>query len=284
MGLALFLLLLLLTGLGAGLLGSLTGLGGAVVVLPILVIGFELPFPTAAAAGFTTILATSAASGSAYLHDRLCDLKIGMFLEIATVPGALLGAAGMVFLVHAALSSALLIALGFVLLGLLPGTLRRGGKSRPAPPAPDATAVALGLRGRYHDAALGQDVSYVAGRTRPALAWAFGAGAVSGLFGIGGGVLKVHALEHHLGLPMTVATATSNCMIGVTAAAGAGILLEAGFLNPVIAAPVTIGTAIGALVGSRVLPSLTNQTVRWVFLPVLAGLAIELVLRGLSIA
>lgn len=285
MGLGLLLLLLLLTGLGAGLLGSLTGLGGAVVVLPVLVIGFGLPFPTAAAAGFTTILATSASSGSAYLHERLCDLKIGMFLEIATVPGALLGAVTMVFLVHSSLTSGLLVALGFVLLGLLPGTLRRGRPSRGRAPAPpDATSVALGLEGSYFDEALGVAVPYRAARTKPALAWAFGAGAVSGLFGIGGGVLKVQALEHYLGLPMKVATATSNFMIGVTAAAGAGVLLDAGFLNPVIAAPVTIGTAIGALVGSRVLPSLSNQTVRWVFLPVLAGLAIELVLRGLSVA
>lgn len=284
-GLVLFLLLLLLTGVAAGLVGSLSGLGGAVVVLPVLVIGFDLPFQTAAAAGFTTILATSAASGSAYLKDRLCDLKIGMFLEIATVPGALIGAATMVYLVHAALGSALLVALGIVLLGLLPGTLLRGRSGSSAPSrVPDRTSLALGLSGSYHDDSTGKDVRYVAARTRPALAWAFGAGAVSGLFGIGGGVLKVHALEHHLGLPMKVATATSNFMIGVTAAAGAGVLLEAGFLNPVIAGPVTVGTALGALVGSRLLPTLTNQTVRWVFLPVLAGLAIELVLRGLSVA
>ncbi len=284
MGVVLFLLLLLLTGLLAGLVGSLTGLGGAVVVLPILVIGFSLPFPTAAAAGFTTVLATSAASGSAYLRDRLSDLKIGMFLEVATVPGALVGATTLVYLAHAELTSALLVALGILLLGLIPDTFRRGRGAAPPPGTPDRWSVRFGLRGRYHDDATGTDVAYTAARTRPALLWAFGAGVVSGAFGIGGGAFKVQALERHLGLPMKVATATSNFMIGVTAAAGASVLLEAGFFNPVIAAPVTIGTAVGAFAGSRLLPNLRNQTVRWFFLPVIGALAIELILRGLSIA
>jgi uncharacterized membrane protein YfcA len=278
----LFVLLLLLTGLAAGLVGSLTGLGGAVVVLPVLVLAFGLPFETAAAAGFTTILATSAASGSAYLRDRLCDLRIGMFLEIATVPGAIAGTVVMVTLVHAQLGAALLVALGVVLIGLVPGAIDRTRAPR-APRTPDRVAQRLDLTGTYHDEATNRDVPYAAERTAPALAWALGAGLVSGMFGIGGGVLKVQALERHLGLPMKVATATSNFMIGVTGAAGAGVLLEAGFLNPLVAGPVTVGTAIGALAGSRLLPSLRNRTVRWFFLPVLVALAIELILRGLSI-
>ncbi len=284
MGVLVFLLLLLLTGLLAGLVGSLTGLGGAVVVLPVLVIGFSLPFPTAAAAGFTTVLATSAASGSAYLRDRLSDLKIGMFLEIATVPGALLGATTLVFLVHAKLAPALLVGLGLLLLGLLPDTFRRGQGSVPAPAAPDGLSRRMGLTGQYHDEATGAEVRYTAARTRPALSWALLGGFVAGAFGIGGGVFKVRALERHLGLPIKVATATSNFMVGVTAAAGASVLLEAGFLNPVVAAPVTVGTAVGAFVGSRFLPTLRNRTVRWIFLPVLGALAVELILRGLSIA
>lgn len=283
MDVGLFVLLLFLTGVLAGVVGSLSGLGGAVVVLPVLVLGFGLPFETAAAAGFTTILATSAASGSAYLHERLTDLRIGMFLEIATVPGAVAGTAGLVLLVHAHLASALLVGLGVVLLALVPGIVGRN-RTPHVPRPPDRLSRALRLEGTYHDQATGADIRYVAERTAPALGWAATAGLVSGLFGIGGGAFKVQALERALGLPMKVATATSNFMIGVTGAAGASVLLEAGFLNPLVAGPVTLGTALGALGGSRLLPSLRNRTVRWLFLPVLIGLAVELMLRGLAIA
>jgi uncharacterized protein len=278
------LLLLALSGAVAGLVGSLSGLGGGVVVIPVLLIFFRAPFPVAAGAGLITILATSSATGAAYVRDRLTDLRIGMFLEIATVPGALIGATLTVFLVHANLDEALLIALGAVLLLVIPGSLARHGEELPPPVTPDRLSREVGLYGAYHDTALDRTVRYEAESTERALPVMFGAGLVAGMFGIGGGVFKVLALERFLRLPMKVATATSNFMIGVTAAAGGGILLAAGFVNPVVAAPVALGTALGAYGGSRVLPRLHNRTVRVLFLPVIAALAVETILRGLGIA
>jgi len=282
--LVLFAVLVVLTGIAAGLVGSLTGLGGAVVVIPVLVIAFAVPFPYAVGTGFLTILATSSTTGAAYIRDHLSDLRIGMFLEIATVPGALLGATFTVFLVHANLSNALLIALGAILLAIVPGTYARRHVELPTGVVPDARSKRLALAGEYHDLALERDVRYEAGRTRPALGVMFGAGVTSGMFGIGAGVFKVLALERYLGLPMKVSTATSNFMMGVTAAAGAGILLSAGYVNPIIGAPAALGTAAGAYIGSKVLPGLRNQTVRWLFLPVMIALALEIILRGLGLA
>jgi uncharacterized protein len=280
--LGLFVLLVALTGIAAGLVGSLTGLGGALIVIPILVIAFGVDFPTAAGAGLMTILATSSTTGAAYLRDRLTDLRIGMFLEIATVPGAILGATATVFLTHANLDDALLIGLGFILLAIVPLSYAHRNEELPPEVVPDARSTRLGLRGTYYDEALGHDVPYQAARTAPALGVMFGAGVVSGMFGIGGGVFKVVALERFLRLPMKIATATSNFMIGVTGAAGAGILLAAGFVNPLVAAPAALGTAAGAYLGSQVLPGLRNRTVRLLFLPVVVALAIEVIVRGLG--
>jgi uncharacterized protein len=278
-----FLVILVVLGLAAGLVGSLTGLGGSVVVLPILVIVFGVSFPTAAGVGMVTILATSSATGAAYVRDRLSDLRIGMFLEIATVPGALIGAGLTVYLSHANFNDALLVALGFVLLAVIPGSISRRHIEIPTGVVPDARSRILGLTGQYHDGPLDRDIPYAAGDTSPALGVMFSAGLVSGMFGIGAGVFKVLALERYLGLPMKVATATSNFMMGVTAAAGAGILFAAGYVNPVLAAPVAIGTASGAYLGSRVLPGLRNRTVRLMFVPVIAVLAVEVILRGLGL-
>lgn len=282
--LALFVALLVLLAVAAGLVGSLTGLGGGVVVIPLLVVLFGASVPTAIGTGFVTILATSTASGSAYVRDRLSDLRIGMFLEIATVPGALIGATATVFLAHANLGSALLIALGVVLFATIPTSLGRWNIELPEPMAPDARAQRLGLSGEYHDNVLDRDVPYHAARTTPALGTMFGAGVISGMFGIGAGVVKVLALERFLNLPMKISTATSNFMIGVTAAAGAGVMVTAGYVNPFIAAPVAIGTTLGAYFGSRLLPGLRNRTVRLIFLPIIAALALEVILRGLGIA
>ena len=283
MDLGLFVLLLALVAVAAGLVGSLTGLGGAVIMIPVLLIFFGVPFPLAVGTGAITILATSSTTGAAYLRDRLTDLRIGMFLEIATVPGAFLGASLTVLLTHANLDNALLIVLGFILLAIVPGAIARRNEELPSGVVPDRRSVALGFAGEYHDEALREDVAYRAADTDPALGVMFGAGVVSGMFGIGAGVFKVIALERFLRLPMKVATATSNFMIGVTAAAGAGILLAAGYINPLVAAPVAIGTTAGAYVWSQILPNLHNRTVRLLFLPVIVVLAVEIILRGLGL-
>ena len=278
-----FVLLLAAVAVAAGLVGSLTGLGGGVIMIPVLVIAFNVPFPIAVGTGVVTILATSSTTGTAYVRDRLSDIRIGMFLEIATVPGALIGATATVLLVHANFSDALLIALGLILLAIVPGAIARRHEELPHDVHPDARSIRLGFRGEYPDPALGHGVTYQAADTNSGLGVMFGAGLVSGMFGIGAGVFKVLALERFMKLPMKVSTATSNFMIGVTAAAGAGVLFAAGYVNPLLAAPAALGTAVGAYGGSRILPGLRNRTVRLIFLPIIVLLAVEVILRGLGI-
>ncbi len=276
-------LLLLLFAIGAGFLGSLAGLGGGVIIVPILVILFHVPFVLAVGASAISVLATSNTAGSAYVHDHLTDLRIGMFLEIATVPGALIGATLTIYLTKAGLVPLLLIALGVVLLATIPGSFMKHHTEVPEGVVPDHLSRRLGFGGSYQDKHLRRQVDYMGESTKPALGVMFSAGIVSGMFGIGSGVLKVLALDRAMKLPMKVSTATSNFMIGVTAAAGAGVLLAAGYMNPVLAAPVALGTTLGAFVGSRILPGLSNSVVRYVFLVLMAVLAVELILRGLGI-
>jgi len=276
------LLLLLLVGIGAGLLGSLSGLGGGVVIVPILVVGFQVPLVDAIGASAVSVLATSTTTGAVYVRDRLADVRIGMFLEIATVPGALVGVTSTLLLAKVGLTSALLVGLGVVLLLTVPGGLRRPPESEPPQPA-DARSRRLDLRGSYYDARTHQELPYQAGRTTPALLTMFGAGTVSGMFGIGSGVLKVLALERFLGLPPKVATATSNFMIGVTVAASVGVLLLAGYVNPVLAAPVALGTVAGSLVGSQALPRISDRRLAILFVAVIAILGVELILRGVGV-
>jgi uncharacterized membrane protein YfcA len=277
------LLLLAVIAVGAGFVGSLAGLGGGVILTPVLVIGFHVPFILAVGASAISVLATSSASGAAYVRDHLTDLRIGTFLQVTSVPGAIVGAAAVIFLTRAGLDSALLVAFGVLVLALIPGSLARRNEELPKGVVPDSLSRRFHFGGRYHDTHLGRDVRYQAERTPSAMGVMFGAGVISGLFGVGGGVLKVVALEREMHLPMKVSTATSNLMIGVTVAAGASVLLVAGYVSPLLAAPVALGTTIGAYLGSRLLPSLSNTTVRWIFLPVIAAIGIEVILQGLGL-
>ena len=246
--LALFVALLVLVGIAAAV-GSLTGLRRRGRD-PLLIIVFGAWVPVAIGAGFVTILATSSATGTAYVRDRLSDLRIGCFSEIATVPGALIGATATVFLAHANLESALLVALGVVLLAIFRGAWLVGNIELPEPMPQDARARRLGLTGDYHDDALDRGVH----SRRPGRPGARSHVRRGGGFGNVryrcGGVQGPRARAFSQS-PDEVSTPTSNFMIGVTAAAGAGVMMSAGYVNPVIAAPVAIGTAFGAYLGSR---------------------------------
>jgi uncharacterized protein len=281
--LGLILLLIAVAAIAAGLVGSLTGLGGAVVMIPVLVVFFAVPFVDAIGLGAVTVFATSITSGATYVRDRLSDLRIGMFLEIATVPGALVGATLTVAIAHYNLAGGLMVALGVVLILMVPASVLRHREELPTGVVPDERSQRLGLTGHYVDKATGAPVDYVAADTNSALGIMFGAGIVSGMFGIGSGVLKVQALDGALHLPMKVSTATSNFMIGVTVAAGASVLLAAGYINPVYAAPVAVGAMVGAYGGSRILPGLRNQTIRWLFALVVVALGLELILRSVGL-
>ena len=278
--LLLYLLALALIAILAGFVGSLTGIGGGVIVIPVLVIFFQVPFVEAVGASVVTVLANSATTGSAYIRDRLTDVRIGMFLEIATVPGAIIGATATVLLAKANLEAALLVALGTILILLSVAGFARHREDSLEPAVPDARSRRLGFKGEYYDEQLKRKVAYRAADTDSALGVMFSAGLISGMFGIGSGVLKVFALDGALKLPIKVATATSNFMIGVTACAGAGVLLAAGYVNPVLVAPVAIGATVGAYTGSRLLPGMRSQTVRIAFLLVVIALSVELIIRG----
>ncbi len=271
---------LLAIATGAGFLGSLAGLGGGVILTPVLVLFFGIPFGEAVGASAISVLATSTTTGAAYVHDRLTDLRIGNFLQIATVPGALIGAAATVLLAHTSYVPFLLIALGVVLLSTVPGTVAMGHEESPPTSGGDRISQRLRLEGNYFDRLQRRVIHYRGQNSNQALGVMFGAGIVAGLFGIGSGVLKVLALDRALRLPMKVSTATSNFMIGVTATAGIGVLFAGNLIVPMIAAPVAIGTTLGAYGGSRLLPFLTNRLIRWVFIGILVILSVETIVRG----
>ncbi len=273
-------LALLAIAAGAGFLGSLVGLGGGIILAPVLVLFFGIPFGDAVGASTVSVLATSTTAGAAFVHSRLTDLRIGNFLQIATVPGALIGATATVLLAHTSLVPVLLIALGVVLLSPLLGGLGLHEEEHASEAPGDSISQRLHLEGSYFGQVRRRVVHYRAKNSTGALEVMFGAGIVAGLFGIGSGVLNVLALDRVLRLPIKVATATSNFMIGVTATAGVGVLFLGGLVLPMLAAPVAIGTTAGAYFGSRMLPSLTNRLIRVIFFMVLVFLSVETIVRG----
>ncbi len=259
----------------AGVLGALAGIGGGLLVVPALTIVFGIDIRFAIGASIVSVIATSSGAAAAYVRDRLTNLRIGMFLELATTSGAVIGA----LLVSVVPTEFLFLLLGTVLLlsaAMQLGRLHEVIDTRP----PDPLAERLGLVDVYPDARLGRDVPYHARRIPLGVALMGLAGLVSGLLGIGSGALKVLAMDVAMGLPIKVSTATSNFMIGVTAAASAGIYVGRGDVDVRIAAPVALGVLVGAVGGARLLGRLSNRTVRLLFVPVLAAIGIETILRG----
>jgi uncharacterized membrane protein YfcA len=274
-----FVVVLLIGAVLAGLVGSLVGLGGGILIVPLLTIGLGVDFRFAAGASIVSVIATSSGAAAAYVRDRLTNLRVGMFLELATTTGAILGA------VAAALISpkALFIVFGAVLaLSVIP-LVARLGEELPTGVTPDRWGSRLRLQSSYPDAALGREVHYTATRVPLGFAIMALAGLLSGLLGIGSGAFKVIAMDTVMRLPMKVSTTTSNFMIGVTAAASAGVYFGRGDVHPLIVAPVALGVLIGAGIGSRLLVKLSNRAIRRVFVPVLLLVATEMILRGLGV-
>jgi uncharacterized membrane protein YfcA len=263
----------------AGVTGALAGVGGGMLVVPALTLLFGIDIRLAIGASIVSVIATSSGAAAAYVRDRITDMRIGMFLELATTSGAVVGA-----LLAAVVAPAILyVLLGVVLLGSALQQVARLGEA--VEPALVVTPLAARLRlvGSYPDPQLRREVPYAARRVPLGFALMAGAGVMSGLLGIGSGALKVLAMDGAMHLPMKVSSATSNFMIGVTAAASAGIYLSRGDVDPTIAAPVALGVLAGAVVGARVMPRLSNRQVRLVFLPVLVAIGLEMVLRGVGI-
>ena len=275
----LFFILVFAASLFAGLVGALVGLGGGVFVVPLLTLAFGLPIHEAIGASIVSVIATSSGAAAAYVRDRLTNLRVGMFLEIATTLGALTGA----FLAVIAPTGALFLVFGAVLIISAVPLAIRIGEELPRGVKNDRLARTLGLAGSYPDQHLGEEVAYEVTHVPAGFSMMYVAGLISGLLGIGSGSFKVLAMDSAMRLPMKVSTTTSNFMIGVTAAASAGIYFERGDINPLIAAPVALGVLAGATIGARTLARLSNTTIRKLFIPLLVLIAAEMLFRGGSV-
>ncbi len=265
--------------IAAGVIGALGGVGGGILIIPALTVIFGVDIHHASGAAVVAVIATSSGAAAAYVRDRLTNMRIGMFLELATTSGAVIGA-----LLSAVVPTQFLFFLLGAVLFLSGGQqLRRLHEELPPEGEPGGLAARMGLASSYPDARLGREVEYQARRVPLGFVMMGGAGLVSGLLGTGAGPLKVLAMDGAMRLPMKVSSTTSNFMIGVTAAASAGIYIGRGLVNASIAAPVALGVLIGALSGARLLVRMSNSGVRRVFIPVLLVIALEMVLRGFGV-
>ncbi len=267
---------LFVISVAAGFVGAMSGMGGGVVLVPALTL-LGLDIKHAIAISCVSVIATSSGSAAAFVRDRITNLKVGMFLEMFTILGALAGAA----VTLAVGQNLLVIAFGLLLLFSWTALfLDRHHDWHPVE-RQDAFSRWLELEGSYPDLAAGQTICYRATRAYLGGPMMFGAGLVAGMLGIGAGALKVLIHDLVMGLPPKVSTTTSNLVIGVTALAGTSVYLAAGLIDPSLAAPVMLGILLGAFLGTRLLVRLTNKAVRVFFLCVLLVLGLEMLLRGI---
>jgi uncharacterized protein len=276
----LFLLVMFVASFGAGALGALVGLGGGILIVPILTIGFDLNIRLAIGASIVSVIATSSGAGAALVRDRLTNIRVASFLQVATVLGAIGGA---IIAPYIGTRWLYLLFGGILLFSAMP-MVRKVSQDVPADLVNDAWADKLQLASSYPERRLGKDVHYSVTGVPLGFSLMLLAGTISGLLGIGSGALKVLAMDTGMKLPIKVSSATSNFMIGVTAAASAGIYFWRGEVLPFVAAPVALGVLAGSVLGAKMLVRFRSGTVRLVFTLVLAGVAIQMLLRGLGIA
>jgi hypothetical protein len=279
MDLIAFSVAVLFTSVGAGVVGAILGLGGGILLIPILTIFYRVDLHYAMGASIISVIATSSGAAASYLRTGLSNLRVGLFLVMATITGALVGA----FLSRVVPVHVLELILGLALSYSAFTIIKQLQDELPTHLSEDPLALRFGLEGRYHDLRLDREVPYRARRVAGGFAAMFGAGLLSGMLGIGSGAFKVLAMDYLMRLPMKVSTATSNFMIGLTAAASAGIYFSRGDINVLIVAPVAIGVLGGAYLGTTLMARMRNTTVRKLFLPVVVYLALSMILRGLGI-
>ena len=268
-----FTLILLLAAYCAGLLGSLTGLGGGVVVIPVLTLGFGVDFHYAIGAALVASIATSSGSGSAYVKEGITNVRLGMFLEIATTIGAVCGAAVAIYLNN----NVIAIIYGLVL--LLTAAMQQRRKSDHEGVMGSETARRLKLYGSWPQKD-GTVKHYQLRHVGGGFGVMYVAGVLSGILGIGSGVLKVLAMDAMMKVPFKVSTTTSNFMMGVTACASAVIYVQRGIIEPGIACPVMIGVLFGALTGARLLKRMDVRVLRQIFCVAIVLVAINMIWQG----
>ena len=268
----------ILVGMGsfvAGLVGSLTGLGGGVVLVPLLTLFFKVDIRYAVGASLVSVIATSSGAAAAYVKEGISNIRIGMFLEIATTLGAIFGA----FLAARISTSAIATVFGLTLLysAVLSGRPR---VKLTTDDIPDPLATRLRMNGSFPTP---EGIRHYFVRRVPAgFSLMFGAGALSGLLGIGSGAVKVLAMDQAMRIPFKVSTTTSNFMIGVTAAASAGVYLHRGYIDPGLAMPVMLGVLAGSLLGTRILVRTHTKWLRLIFGGIILLLGIQMLYKGLT--
>jgi uncharacterized membrane protein YfcA len=268
-------ILLLVTAIAAGFLGALLGLGGGIIIVPVLTLFYHVNIRYAIAASLISIVATSSGAAASYLKDSLTNLRLAVFLEIGTVSGAMVG----FFLATFIQAKYLFLLFGFFLFfsALMMLRKREGQLSITNHPWADA----LKLDGAYPEGD-GKWVFYKVQQVPLGLIAMFGAGVLSALLGIGSGIFKVLAMDGAMKLPIKVSSATSNFMIGVTASASAGAYLLRGDIIPEIAAPVSVGIIIGSFLGAKAMVKMPANRIRQIFVVVLIIVSVQMVWKGLS--
>jgi len=275
----LVLLALFAVAVAAGTFGALAGLGGGIIIVPVLTLFFGVNVHYAIGASVVSVIATSCGAAATYIKANLTNIRIGLFLEMATTVGALSGA-----FVGVYLAGPILFFIFAVVLGLSAFVMwRKRNQEQAQKVEPDSWSKKLKLGDHYFDSASGQEVAYEVQGARPALGVMYIAGVVSGLLGIGSGALKVPAMDLLMKLPIKVSSATSNFMIGVTAATSAGVYLARGYINPYLAAPVALGVLLGSVVGSKLLIKLQGGVIRRLFIILLIVLTLQMFLKAFGV-
>ncbi len=267
--------LLAVGAFAAGILGALTGLGGGIVIVPLLTLGFGIDIRYAIGTSLISVIATSSGAAAAYVREGYTNIRVGMLLEVGTTIGAIAGA----YIAGLVPTGAIAVIFGLVLLFTAYRSLRPIEEHITAAP-PDRWAKRLRLNSTYPTP---EGLRPYSVQSVPAGMALMGvAGVLSGLLGIGSGVVKVLAMDQAMRLPFKVSTTTSNFMIGVTAAASAGLYLHRGYIDPGLALPVMLGVLTGALFGARALARARTKTLRTIFTGVVAILAVEMLYKGLT--
>jgi uncharacterized protein len=266
------LLAIFVVAFGVGLLGSMLGIGGGVLIIPLLTLVFGVPIKTAIGASIVSVIATSSAAGAVYVGHGMTHTRLAMILEIATTLGALAGGLTAVLIDP----RYLFLLFGAVLLYVVYSMRRM--------PQDEGRDHPTGLLDTsYVDPLSGNEITYGVTRLPAGMGASFVAGNISGLLGIGGGIIKVPIMSIVMGMPLKAAIATSNFMIGVTAATSAVIYYGRGFIDPQIAVPTALGVLFGAQIGPRVGGRARSRTLKLIFQVLLLAFAIQMIWKGFHV-
>lgn len=272
-------LIILVIAIFAGIFGAVLGLGGGMIVTPALTMLFGIDIKYAIGASLIAVIATSSGAAAAYTRDKITNIRAGMFLEIATTIGAVTGA----FIAGIIAPDILYGIFGILLLYTAVMMLKKRKNELPQDVKMSKLGEKLNLGGKYYDKALKKEVEYNIDNVYGGFGVMFGAGILSGMLGVGSGSFKVMAMDLFMKIPLKVSSATSNFMMGVTAAASAGVYLFRGNIDPKIAGPVAVGVLIGSTVGARIMQKMKSTTIRKIFVPVILYVSIDMIMKGIGV-